>query len=93
MVIPHVGGVHAERAIATRYQAFPQARPARRSELRNKLRPNRDHPDEQRNRRQSRRFLDENPQHPRLLTIRNITGTLFSFRSRSQETVVGQFEK
>src|SRR5436190_11976681 len=92
MVIPQVGGVHAERAIAARYQAFPQARPARRSELRNKLRPDRDHADKQRNRRQRRRFLDENPQHPRLLTTWNITGTLFSFCSGSQGTAVPNLE-
>lgn len=73
MVMPETSGVHAQRAVPARYQAFPQGGsdfqgselpvPAPVSELGNKLRPDRDHPDKQRDRRQRRRLFHENPQH------------------------------
>jgi hypothetical protein len=88
MVKPHVKGVHAERVSLPRRPAFPQAG----SELNEKLRPDRDHPDKQRNRRQSRRLFHENPQHhepPDPEHRENDVPFLF----RIQEQVVGQFEK
>ncbi len=66
--------------------------PGARSQLGNQLRPDRDHPDEQCNRRQRRRFFHKNLQHARLLTMehkKNIVPILFSEVKR----VVGQFEK
>jgi hypothetical protein len=76
MVELHTDGVHAERAMRLRRPVFPQVG----SERSQKLRPDRDHSDKQRNRRQSRCLLHENPQHYDLL-IRNIEGTLFLFCS------------
>jgi hypothetical protein len=55
------------------------------------LRPNRQHPDEQRKRRQRGSFFDYGPNHdPPSLTGQNGNGVLFLFRS--QERVVGQFQ-
>ena len=76
MVVPWAQGVHVERGICLRCPAFPQAAsqaadpraPSLISELGNELRPDRDHPDKQRDRRQRGCFLDENLQHARLLT-------------------------
>src|ERR1700754_1410897 len=84
MVIPRTPGVHAEPAICGRFPAFPQgvtsALPGPASELRNHLRPDRDHPDEQRDRCQRRSFFHENLQHGRLLELehmKNIVPFLF----------------
>ena len=70
MVVPWPGRVHAERSFRARHPAFPQPvhKAARirfrsASKLRNNLRPDRDHRDKQRNRRQRRRFFHEHPQH------------------------------
>ena len=70
MVMPWRCRVHAERSIRARHPAFPQPvhksawigfPPA--SKLRNHLRPDRNHRDKQRNRRQRRRFFHKYPQH------------------------------
>ena len=86
MVMPGASGVHAERATPARHPAFPQpAEPARSppaSELGNQLRPDRDHPDKQRNRSQRRRLFHEHPQHRSTPAtqehMRNIVPFLFS---------------
>jgi hypothetical protein len=78
MVMPWAQAVHAEGANPARSPAFPQgaqapvapARPGNptlRLELGNQLRPDRDHPNEQRNRRQRRSLFHEYLQHTRLL--------------------------
>ena len=76
MVMPWPCGVHAERAPRARHPAFPQPAgfggPPSASELGNQLRPDRDHPDKQRNRRQRRGFFHKHPQHVRLLRCKNI---------------------
>lgn len=73
MVMPRAGGVHAEAADPPSRPAFPQGQPRRDQshdqilELADELRPDRYHPDKQRDRRQGRCFFHENPQHHRLL--------------------------
>jgi hypothetical protein len=105
MVMPRVSGVHAGGTAAARRPAYPQGAvawaieparcpwtPAAASELGNQLRPDRNRPDEQRDRCQRRGFFHECLQHGDLLYW-NIRRTLFLFCSRSQEAVVGQFEE
>ena len=91
MVIPRPQGVHAEPAICASRPAFPQrlsprlvakpsALPGLASELGNHLRPDRDHPDKQRDRRQRRSLFHEYLQHARLLIwehMKNIVPFLF----------------
>ena len=86
MVMPQIRAVHAKPARLAGRPAYPQAV----LELGNQLRPDRDHPDEQHDRRQCRGFLNECLDHGSLLW--NIRGTLFPFCSTSQAWVVGQFE-
>jgi hypothetical protein len=60
------------------------------SELGNQLRPDRDHPDEQRNRRQRRSLFHEYLQHTRLLTwehMKNIVLFLFQESRGGGESV------
>ena len=54
IVVPRTHGVHAERTTRRARPRFPQAGPRASSELRNELGPDRNHPYEQRYRRQSR---------------------------------------
>ena len=97
MVMPRAGGVHGERTVPARRPTFPQGgplrgmapRPARArpgagaaaSELGNQLRPDRNHPDEKRDRRQRRSLFYECLQHGHLLILehkKNIVPFLFS---------------
>ena len=64
-------------------KAAVRARRANWSELGDQLRPDRDHPDEQADRRQRRRFFYKYLQHAQSPRV-NIIGTLFLFCSRSQ---------
>jgi hypothetical protein len=79
MVTPQANGVHAEGANPQHRPAFPQGI-IKILELGNELGPDRHHPDKQRDRRQSRCFFHENPQHRRLLDLEhrgNIVPFLF----------------
>src|ERR1700737_1568815 len=73
MVMPWARGVHAGRAQLSPPSRFSPPAPVRAttpgavSKLGNQLRPDRDHPDEQRDRRPPRRFFHEYLQHARLL--------------------------
>ena len=107
MVMPWPCRVHAERAMRARHPAFPQ--PVRKSvwtrfrprsgfppasKLRNHLRPDRDHPDKQRNRRQRRRFFHKHPQHrPTPYDMRTYEEHCSFFVLGSQGAPVGQFEE
>ena len=99
MVMPQLGRVHVERAVAGRRPTFPHgsARPGQYllsagSELGKQLRPNRDHPDKRHDRRQRRGFFDENLQHIRLLPCEH-RGNIVPFLFFGQVAVVGQFGK
>jgi hypothetical protein len=59
MVMPQVIEVHEGDAMVLRHLAFPQGR----LELREKLRPNGDHPHKKGDGRQRRRFFHKNPEH------------------------------
>ena len=63
------------------------------SDLWNELRPDRDHPHKQRDRRQRRCLFHENLQHCHLPIIWNITGTMFYFCSGVKRGLAGQFGK
>src|SRR5258706_15789403 len=74
MVMPWARGVHAGHAqLSPAVPLFPKtpARPGHTpgadSKLRNQLRPDSDHPDEKRDRRQRRSFFHKCLQHARLL--------------------------
>jgi hypothetical protein len=62
------------------------------SELGNQLRPDRDHPDEQRNRRQCSSFFHEYLQHTRLLVWEHMKNIVLFLFQESRGGVVGQFE-
>jgi hypothetical protein len=66
--------------------------PAAASELGKQLRPDRNHPDKQRNRCQRRRFLYKNLQHARLLICEHRGNTVL-FLFLGQGAAMGQFEK
>src|ERR1700681_1179152 len=94
MVMPWARGVHAGHAQLSPPSRFSPRRlpdlgitPGAASKLGNQLRPDRDHPDEKRDRRQRRRLFHECLQHARLLHG-NIRRTLFLLCSRSQEAII-----
>ena len=66
--------------------------PSAASELGKQLRPDRDHPDKQHNRRQRRGFFHKNLQHARLLMCEHKENIVL-FLFFGQGAVVGQFEK
>ena len=66
MVVRPTSGVHGQPAILAGRPLYPQSAQVSSSELGDQLGPDRDHPDEQRDRRQRRRFFHESLQHPRL---------------------------
>ena len=92
MVVPQARRVHAQGAIVARHPAFPQGvgDVPEHLELGDQLRPDRDHPDKQRNRRQRRRFFHEYPEHARLLIWehkKNIVPSLFQESSAGSGSV------
>ena len=77
------------RSQASPFSCRPPGGSGHDSELGDQLRPDRDHPDEQRDRRQRRSLFHECLQHARLLKYGNIRRTLFPVCSWGVKGVVG----